>query len=392
MAGNLELEPRPRCNGGSMRILHVMECTIGGTRRHLVDLALGQRGLGDEVGVVVSTLRDPSFPPDLERMEAAGVKVFVLDMVRRPAPILDMIHLRCLKRILLEFRPDVVHTHSSKGGVLGRQASLSTGIGVRVHTPHTFSFLFEALFSGPKRWLYRSIERHYAPQTARFVAVSAGEGETFAGAGFIPPEKVAVVPNGIDPEPFGAAIACEEDFGLDQQGTLVIVVGLIYAAKGQDLAIRALAEEGLARVQLLCVGPGNFLELESLAESLGVASRVRFLGPRQDVPALMARADLLLLPSRWEGMPYVVLEAMAGGMPVVATPVDGAREVVLPGETGFLADSIDGAGVADALRRALAKSPEDWARMGRAGQARVAQHYSLDSMLRGMEAVYQGVL
>jgi glycosyltransferase involved in cell wall biosynthesis len=369
-----------------------MECTIGGTRRHLVDVALGQRELGYEVGVVVSTLRDESFPPDLERMRAAGVKVHVLDMLRRPAPWADFQHLGRIKKILRNFRPDIVHTHSSKAGVLGRQASISTGIGVRVHTPHTFSFLFEALFSAPKRWLYRTIERHYAKSTQTFVAVGSGEADTFAQAGFIDPAKVAVVSNGIDPEPYATATPSEESFGLDPNGPLVILVGLIYAAKGQDLALAALAEAGLEQVQLLCVGPGDTSELKAQAKALGVTERVRFLGPRDDVPALMARADLLLLPSRWEGLPYVVLEAMARGMPVVATPVDGAREVVLSGVTGFLSSAINAPSVAAALREALAQSREEWAQMGRAGQERVAKHYSLDSMVRGLDRVYLELL
>ncbi len=375
-----------------MRVLHVMECTIGGTRRHLVDVALGQCALGHKVQVVVSTLRDETFLSDMERMRSEGVEVFVLNMVRGPAPLTDWLHLGRLKSILREFKPDIVHTHSSKAGVLGRQASISTKIGARVHTPHTFSFLFEALFSGPKRWLYRSIERRYAKFTQRFVAVSRNEAETFGRAGFIEPGKVAVVPNGIDPAPFASAIASDEDFGFDPTAPLVILVGLVYAAKGQDLALEALACEGLERVQLLCVGPGDTSALEVQAQALGIAARVRFLGARDDVPALMARADLLLLPSRWEGMPYVVLEAMARGMPVVATPVDGAREVIVPGETGFLSPTVDARGVAEALAAALSKSPEEWVQMGRAGQQRVAEHYSLESMVRGLDAVYAELL
>ena len=161
-----------------MRVLHVMECTIGGTRRHLVDLALGQRAAGLEVDVVVSTLRDLDFPPDLDRLRDAGVWVHVLDMVRAPSLQLDLRHLGALKALLRERRPEVVHAHSSKAGVLGRQASISTGVGRRVYTPHTFAFLFRALFGPAKRALYRGLERHYAKHTDRFVAVAASEAAT----------------------------------------------------------------------------------------------------------------------------------------------------------------------------------------------------------------------
>ena len=119
-----------------------MECTIGGTRRHLVDVARGQRRAGLDVHVVASTLRDPGFPPELDALEAEGVGVTRLDMVREVSPRLDRAHARALAAHLRELRPDIVHTHSSKAGVLGRHASLRTGVGARVHTPHTFAFLF----------------------------------------------------------------------------------------------------------------------------------------------------------------------------------------------------------------------------------------------------------
>ena len=141
-----------------MHIAHVMEATIGGTRRHLVDVALEQRRRGDDVSLLVSTLRDPGFEGDLQRLEGAGAHVHRISMVRPIRPARDLRHLRQIKAALRELRPDIVHTHSSKGGVLGRRASLSTGIGARVHTPHTFAFLFGALFGRAKRAVFRSIE------------------------------------------------------------------------------------------------------------------------------------------------------------------------------------------------------------------------------------------
>jgi len=116
-----------------------------------------------------------------------------------------------------------------------------------------------------------------------------------------------------------------------------LLVGLVYAAKGHDLAIESLAREGLRDVQLVCAGPGDASEYEALAVERGVADRVHFLGARRDVPELLAGADLLFLPSRWEGMPYVVLEAMASSRPIVATAVDGAKDLIVDGETGALA-------------------------------------------------------
>lgn len=376
-----------------MHVLHVMEATIGGTRRHLVDVASGQRRAGLDVAVAVSTLRDPDFPRDLEQLEALGVRVHRVPMVREIAPRTDFRHERALRALLCAERPDVVHTHSSKAGVLGRRASLATRIGARVHTPHTFAFLFGALFSPAKRALFKAVERHYAARTQRVIAVSASEGDTIRASGVVDPAKVRVVPNGIDPARVEGATALDvASLGLDPARPVVAVIGLVYAAKGQDLAVEALARPGLEDVQLLVVGPGEPAALDALrarAAVLGVGARVVCTGPRRDVPSVLAAATCLLLPSRWEGMPYVVLEAMAARLPVVATPVDGARDLVRDGVTGALATGIDAESLATALRRVVRATPAERAAFGARGRARLDEGFTVERMVSALAAVYE---
>lgn len=368
-----------------------MECTIGGTRRHLVDVARGQIRAGLDVHLVVSTLRDPGFSGALSALEAEGVGVTRLDMVREVRPHVDLGHAREIAGLLRELRPDVVHTHSSKAGVLGRHASLRTGIGARVHTPHTFAFLFKALFGPMKRCLYRKVEQHYARQTARLVAVSPSEAETFRASGVVPAERVRVVPNGVEASRFeGVAPADLASIGLDPRRPVAAVIGLLYAAKGQDLALRALAE--VPGLQLLLVGPGDPGPLQSLATELGVADRVVLTGARDDVPAILAAVDLLILPSRWEGMPYVVLEAMATGRPVVAHPVDGARDLVEHGVTGHLTRSIDPGELAAGMSDLLGLTEAQRRELGEAGRARVHERYTVEQMVSGLTAVYREAL
>lgn len=212
-----------------MHVLHVMEATIGGTRRHLVDVASGQIRAGYEVSVIVSALRDPGFAADLDALERLGVHVTCIPMVREIRPIKDLVHMRQIARVLRERRPDVVHTHSSKAGVLGRRASLTTGIGVRVHTPHTFAFLFGALFGGAKRALIRSIERALSKSTHRIVAVSRSEATTMERSGVVPAGVVRVVPNGINTSRIeGAAPIDLTQFGLDAGLPVAAVIGLVY--------------------------------------------------------------------------------------------------------------------------------------------------------------------
>ena len=372
-----------------MRVLHVMEATIGGTRRHLVDTAFGQLEAGLEVELAVATARDPDFPADLERLEARGARVTRVSMVRSLRPASDYSAYRVLRRLIADRRPDVVHTHASKAGVLGRRASCSVGVGARVHTPHAFAFLFGALFGPAKRALFRQIEVQLARRTDRMIAVSPSEAETFRSSGVVDPDRVRIVPNGIDPAPFTDASPLDlSSLGVDPKRPVAAVIGLIYAAKGQDLALEALTRPGVEDLQLLVVGPGDTAELEEQARRLGVVDRVRFTGVRRDVPAILAAVDMLLLPSRWEGMPYVILEAMASSRAVVATPVDWARDLVLPGETGVIAAEISAAAIAEGLAEVCSLGAEGRARMGAAGRERVMSGYTATRMVEGLLEVY----
>jgi len=377
-----------------VRVLQVMESTIGGTRRHLVDLCHGLLAAGDEVHVVAAAERQASFREDLARLAEAGATVTELPMVRSIAPGTDWRHKNELRARIRAVQPDVVHTHSSKAGALGRVAAKGApGLAI-VHTPHTFAFLFDRMFSAPKRRLFRAIETRLARATTRMIAVSEGERETMVRAGVVAPERVCVVPNGVEPERWRAARALERaELDVGPHAELVLVVGLLNSAKGQDLALRALAAGPLAArpgAVLLLAGHGDDrAALEALAVELGVADRVRFLGWRDDVPALMATTDVVLLPSRWEGMPYVVLEAMAAGKPVVATRVDGARDLVEEGRTGLVVDVGDVDAIAGAVARVLDGELGALDAVGARAAARIDERFTLEHMVAGTRAVYE---
>jgi len=374
-----------------MRVLHVMEATIGGTRRHLVDLAGAQARAGIEVHVAAASLRVPDFERDLERLEREGVGVARIPMLRAIAPASDRRHARELRALLRRLRPAIVHTHSSKAGALGRWASLREGIGARVHTPHTFAFLFAGMFGPGKRAFYRAVERWLASRSARLIAVSEDEARTIRAAGVVAPEKLRVVENGIDARPFREARALPRaELGFRDDAPLFLTAGLLNLAKGQDLLLEALALPGLERLQLALAGEGELRPvLEARIRELGLSGRVRLLGVRADMPALMATADAYVLPSRWEGLPYVLLEALASARPIVATPVDGARELVERGGCGRLARAISAEALAEELRALLALGHEERAALGRAGRACVEQHYTLEKMLAGTLGVYR---
>ncbi|MFT4538266.1 MAG: glycosyltransferase involved in cell wall biosynthesis [Planctomycetota bacterium] len=367
-----------------------MEATIGGTRRHLVDVCAGQLARGLDVHLAVATSRDPDFSGDLEQLKSQGAVVHLLPMVREIRPLRDAADFRSLCRLLRETRPDIVHTHSSKAGVLGRCASIWTRIGTRVHTPHTFAFLFGALFGPAKRALFRNLEKTLSRWTSRVLAVSPTEAETFRASGVVPADRIRVVSNGIDPGRFETAAALDvATLGLDPAKPLAAVIGLVYAAKGQDLALDALTGEGCEDVQLLLVGPGELDQLREQVERNSLGSRVKILGARRDVPEILAAVDFLILPSRWEGMPYIVLEAMASRRPVVATPVDGALDLVADGVTGVLCATIDAPSLSLAIASMLGCSEAERQSMGQRGFDRLIATYTIDRMVEAMITIYR---
>ena len=381
---------------GPLHILQVMECTIGGTRRHLKELACGLALRGHRVTAVCSAERDPSFREDMAEMARLGVQVQELPMVRPISPVADLRHLMALRRVMQAHPFHVVHTHSSKAGVLGRLAALSLGIRTLVHTPHTFAFSFERGFGSGKKAFFLRVERFLGRRTAALVNVSPSEREEALRFRVVPPERARVVPNGIDPWPYRWAEppgVKDRLFPGEGPGPRIATVGLMNEAKGHAVLLRAFARvhprHPEARLAVVGTGPLE-ARLRELAFELGIGDRVVFPGYREDVPALLKELDLFVLPSLWEGLPYVLLEAMAAGVPVVATDVNGSRDVVRNGETGLLAPPGDEEALAGAVLRLLDRPAEGEALAQRALRALFAG-YTLDRMLDRMEAVYREV-
>jgi glycosyltransferase involved in cell wall biosynthesis len=383
----------PARNG--LRVLQVMECTIGGTRRHITDVARGLSGRGVDVHLAVATHRQPDFRETLQELAKEGCTVHEIPMRRAISPVADVRQIVALQKLLREVQPQVVHTHSSKAGVLGRLASHGAGIGKRVHTPHTFAFLFRQMFQPTKRRLFFELEKQLAQMSHALVAVSASEARTFRRSGVVAPDKVHVVPNGINAGSFGGSTNLSvSEFGLDPRRPTAAIIGLLNKAKGQDLAIESLMHRPeLDELQLLIVGHGEMeSDLRALTRARGLEQRVAFAGFRQDVPEILLATDFVLLPSRWEGMPYIVLEAMAASRGVAATPVDGAVDLIEQGHTGWLAPMISSAAIADTLVRVLEHSPEQRVRMGQAARARVEASFTDEIMVDRLLELYASIL
>ena len=212
----------------------------------------------------------------------------------------------------------------------------------------------------------------------------------------VAPNKVITIYNGIETAPFEAAstTVIRAQLNLPSTAPIVGTVGRLHPQKGLPYLLTAFREINAIypNAHLLVVGAGELRAvLESQAQQLGISHRVIFTGNRQDIPDLLACVDIFVLPSLWEGLPNVVLEAMAAGLPVVATAVGGTPEVVVNDVTGLLIPPRDPQALADAIHRLL-RDPELRQRMGQAGRARVAEHFSVEQMVRKTETLYEHLL
>lgn len=263
-------------------------------------------------------------------------------LTHRISPIADMRAVLRLRDYFRRARIDLVHTHSSKAGILGRLAANLAAVPVVVHTVHGWSF--NATQPRPQRRLYASLERLVAPMTDRILVVAEAHIEVGLREGIGRRRQYGVLRSGIDPETFRAPSTARDvvrrRLGFEPGD---FVVGTIANMKPQKAPLDFV--ETAARMhdvnpsaRFFFAGDGELMpQVRARVEAAGLAGVVRLLGWREDVPDLLHAMDALLLPSRFEGLPRVVLQAMAAGRPVVATAVDGTPEVIEDGVTGLLA-------------------------------------------------------
>jgi len=253
--------------------------------------------------------------------------------------------------------------------------------------------LFDYEIGALRRRLYVAAERLTAPLAHRVVAVSQAVGRDLVTRYRLPAEQVVVIQNGIDPGGFvpkrGPA-AARAELGLGPASRLVALVGRLTRQKGPDLLVAALPPLVTAWPDLRClfIGEGELgPELRLQAAALGVASHCVFLGPRTDVADLVAISDIVALPSRSEGLPFALLEAMVLARPVVATRVGGNPEVVEDGRTGLLVPPEDPGALTRAVRFLL-DHPTEAEAMGRRGQERVLRDFSVDRSIGALQELY----
>jgi len=362
-----------------MRLLYVItDLDFGGAENQVVQLARRFQARGWAV-MLVSMLPPRAFVAELER---AGVQVAHLGM-RRGFP--DPRAIIRLARLIRRWRPDVVHSHMVHANLLARVTRLIVPVRLLICTAHSI------LEGGRWRELaYRLTD----PLCDLTTHVSQAGAERAVRVGALPAGKVQVVPNGVDtmrfhPDP-SARVRLREMLGLGNH-FVWLAVGRFETPKDYPTMLRAFAcIRRQVESLLLIAGQGSLLEsCRLLAKDLHIEDAVHFLGVRQDIPALMNAADAFLMSSQWEGMPMVLLEAAASGLPVVATAVGGNGEVVSPKQKEYLVQPQDADALCAAMLKLMNLSPAERQDLGQGNRLYVEAHYNLEKIVDVWEKLYE---
>ena len=373
------------------RVLHVItRLELGGAQRN----TLYTVGHLDRRSFRTALAWGPGDILDQEAEDLEGVALFrVPALVREVRPVRDTGALLALRRVLRELRPDIVHTHSSKAGILGRLAARLEKVPAVVHSVHGFGFT--PVQPWPVRALFLSLERLAGRWTDHFIAVSHANRNRGIALGLFRPDQVSVIRSGVrlaafeDPD---GGDDLRSRLGIPAGTPLVTQVGNFKPQKAPLDFVRAAVEVARAapEAHFLMVGDGPLrTRAEALAGDAGLEGRMHFTGWSEEVPAVLAASDVAVLTSRHEGLPRAAVEAVAAGVPVVATAVDGTPEVVREGETGFLVAAGDVAGTAGAVLRLL-DDPELRHRLG--ARPSWLDEFDIDCMVRQHEDLYRCLL
>jgi len=378
-----------------MRVTHIItRLVVGGAQENTVASVLGLRQIP---GVVVHLLSGPTTGPEgsleseLDRLP--DVLTRVPELVRLIHPLKDWLALRQLEKILRQQKPDIVHTHSGKAGILGRLAARRAGVPVIIHHIHGPSF---GPFQGSlANWIFTAAERYAAGVTTHFVCSAQAMTRLYLAAGIGRPEMYTRIFSGFPVEPFLNATndpALRAQFGLNENHFVIGKIARLFKLKGHADLLAAFQKilPQTPHARLLLVGDGALRnEIENQVRALGLHDQVIFTGlvPPGEVPRYVGIMDCVAHLSSREALSRALPQALAAGKPVVAYDFDGADEVCFEGETGFLVRTGDISTVAQRLLQ-LANDAPLRERLGRRGQQFVRENFAVEQMVDNLYALY----
>lgn len=366
-----------------MKILQILEASGAGAARNTIDLCRGLNERGLEIHLVYSPRRlDATTAQEIALLKQQGIKCVSLPMHRAPN-VSDLVVLAKLWRYLNAYGQfDIIHGQSAKGGALARLLGLFTGTKV-VYSPHGFISFYPSQ-GKISATIYKIVEWLLAPLTHKVIILSRWQKEEAAQLGF-PEHKMALIPNGIMLEPLSMPRE-------NRESQIIGFVGRLADPKCPVMLVEAFARiaNNHPKARLIIIGDGPLLPVVSRKSmELGIADRVSLPGCLEGRRA-MAEFDIFALPSQYEGFPYVLLEAMAAGLPIVATRVGGTDLAIVEGENGLVVPVGDVDAFSQALNRLLSDDSLR-KRMGEQSRKKVLD-FGLDKMVEATLTLYHEVL
>ena len=382
-----------------MKVVHIItRLILGGAQENTLLTVDDQHHLWKDVVVLITGRAIGPEGSLIERARQRGLDLRIIPELRREIHLRrDWQSYRRIVRLLREIGPDIVHTHSSKAGILGRIAARRLQIPV-VHTIHGSPF--HPFQSRRAYQFYRWAETWAARRCDKLISVCDAMTDQYVAAGVAPRDKFVTVYSGMDVEPFlnpprpRDEVRGELGFGPEQ--VVVGKVARLFELKGHEYVIEA-ARAVVAQnpnVRFLFVGDGVLrLALEEQISRAGLSERFVFTGlvPPEQIPELIAAMDIVVHASLREGLARVLPQGLIAGKPVVSYDIDGAKEVVLPGETGFLLPPRSTAELADAIVQ-LAGDPALRESLGQTGRRKFTEQFRHETMTQRLREIYQQVL
>jgi len=377
-----------------MKILHVItESNLGGAQRNTLLTIKGLLRRGFEVHVACG----PYGPGDCEALPreaaACGATVHIIrSLVRNINPVKDTAALVALAKLLVRGKYDVVHTHSTKAGMLGRLAARALGVPIVVHTFHGVPF--DTRRDNWKTFMCFAAERFFSRFCDKLVSVGEVLRQELIRHKAASAEKIETIRSGVDFPELDAPLdklTARRRLGLPDGAPVVGFVGRLAQQKAPEVLMQAFAavKSALPDARLVYVGEGPLRsELETMAADTGLEHCVHLLGERADVPQILPAFDVFALPSRWEGIGRALTEAMYLGLPVVCTGVNGVPELVKHEVTGLIAQVDNPAEIADRILEVLTDGVKA-RRLGDAAHRIVRELMSADAMVDSIIELYE---
>ncbi|MCP3931070.1 MAG: glycosyltransferase family 4 protein [Bacteroidetes bacterium] len=387
------------------KIVHIItRLDMGGSAQNTLGTCIGLSERGYQI-VLVSGLSIESkmtereilaVRADEERARKSGVKIIkIAPLIRKISPLKDTAALLALLKLIKENRPIIIHTHSSKAGILGRFAAWILRTPITIHTPH--GHVFQGHFPPVISKVFLIIERLFDKITDCTVALTRGERDDYLKLSVTTSPKLATIHSGVKIKKFmhpaKDSAVDSKSLGVEPYDRIVGAVGWLLPIKGPDYLIKAMQRvwRKFPDVKLVFVGKGELKEkLMDMANDMGVINRVLFSGWRDDIHNIMPLFEIFVLPSLNEGMGRVIVEAMAAERPVVASNIGGIPDLVIDGETGILVEPCDVIGLADSIE-SLLENPDRGRLMGQFGRQR-SKLFTEKQMVEQTDQLYQKLI